>query len=166
MGLSLDMELLDIQAGIEQVKAIGGRSNLMQCGSLQILDDCYNANPVSMRASLDVLSSGTGRTVAVLGDMGELGEDEEQLHYETGAYVAQKKIDALFCAGSLSAQLAQGARDGGMEQVFYFAKRQELIEHLLEFLKEGDTVLVKASHFMEYPKVVEALKAREQIGQS
>ena len=98
--------------------------------------------------------------------MGELGEDEEQLHYETGAYVAQKKIDALFCAGSLSAQLAQGARDGGMEQVFYFAKRQELIEHLLEFLKEGDTVLVKASHFMEYPKVVEALKAREQIGQS
>ena len=166
VGLSLDMELLDIQAGIEQVKAIGGRSNLMQCGSLQILDDCYNANPVSMRASLDVLSSGTGRTVAVLGDMGELGEDEEQLHYETGAYVAQKKIDALFCAGSLSAQLAQGARDGGMEQVFYFAKRQELIEHLLEFLKEGDTVLVKASHFMEYPKVVEALKAREQIGQS
>ena len=161
VGLSLDMELLYIQAGIEQVKAIGGRSNLMQCGSLQILDDCYNANPVSMRASLDVLSSGTGRTVAVLGDMGELGEDEEQLHY-----VAQKKIDALFCAGSLSAQLAQGARDGGMEQVFYFAKRQELIEHLLEFLKEGDTVLVKASHFMEYPKVVEALKAREQIGQS
>ncbi len=53
-----------------------------------------------------------------------------------------------------------------MEQVFYFAKRQELIEHLLEFLKEGDAVLVKASHFMEYPKVVEALKAREQIGQS
>ena len=44
--------------------------------------------------------------------------------------MAQKKIDALFCAGSLSAQLAQGARDGGMEQVFYFAKRQELIEHL------------------------------------
>ncbi len=166
VGLSLEMELLDIQAGIEQAKTIGGRSNLMDCGGLRILDDCYNANPVSMRASLDVLSSGTGRTVAVLGDMGELGEDEEQLHYETGAYAAQKKIDALFCSGILSAQLAQGARDEGMDQVFHFAGRQEMIEHLLEFLKEGDTVLVKASHFMEYPKVVEALKAREQLWHS
>lgn len=157
-GLSLGMELADIQAGIENVKAIGGRSNLMELGGMQVLDDCYNANPVSMRASLDVLSCGLGRKVAVLGDMGELGEQKKQLHYEVGVYAAEKQIDAVFCAGSLSEYLAQGAREGGGTQVFYYTEQEEMTESLLEYLREGDTVLVKASHFMEYPKVVEAIR--------
>lgn len=157
VGLYLGMELADIQAGIERVKTIGGRSNLIESGGFRVLDDCYNANPVSMRASLDVLSSGNGRKVAVLGDMGELGEQEKQLHYEVGAYAAQKQIDAVFCAGSLSEYLALGAKEGNDIQVFYFPSRDEMTERLLEYLNEGDTVLVKASHFMEFSKVVEAI---------
>ncbi|MCI9082885.1 MAG: UDP-N-acetylmuramoyl-tripeptide--D-alanyl-D-alanine ligase [Lachnospiraceae bacterium] len=160
VGLALDMELSDIQAGIEHAKTIGGRSNLIETGGLQVLDDCYNANPVSMRASLDVLSNGLGRTVAVLGDMGELGENEKQLHFEIGAYAAKKQITALFCAGELSEQMAQGAEETGGIEVFYFKEREKMTERLLEYLREGDTVLVKASHFMEYPEVVEAIKAK------
>jgi len=156
-GLALNMELSDIQAGIEQAKTIGGRSNLIETGGMQILDDCYNANPVSMRASLDVLSLGLGRTIAVLGDMGELGENEKQLHYEVGSYAAQKQIDVLFCSGDLSVEMAKGAEDAGGIQVFYFKDREQMTDQLLHELKEGDTVLVKASHFMEYPKVVEAI---------
>ena len=162
VGLCLGMELPEIQSGIEQAQTIGGRSNLMDFGDLLVLDDCYNANPVSMRAALDVLGYGLGRKIAVLGDMGELGEHEKQLHYDVGTYAAKQKIDALFCAGSLSAQLAQGAKDGGLKQVFHFEKSGELIEQLLGYLKEGDTVLVKASHFMEYPRVVEAIKVKFQ----
>ncbi len=160
VGLALDMELSEIRAGINQAKTIGGRSNLIEAGGILMLDDCYNANPVSMRASLDVLSQGSGRTIAVLGDMGELGEHEKQLHYEVGAYAAQKQITALFCAGELSEQMAQGAKDTGNIQVFHDTDREKMTEHLLEYLKEHDTVLVKASHFMDYPKVVEAVKEK------
>lgn len=160
VGLFLGMELMDIKTGIEHVETIGGRSNLMEIGNMIVIDDCYNANPVSMRASLDVLSFGLGRKIAVLGDMGELGENEKHLHYGVGAYAAEKKIDTIFCAGTLSKELAQGARDAGMEQVFHFETRGEMIRQLLSCLRENDTVLVKASHFMEYPKVVEAIKEK------
>ncbi len=159
-GLYLDMDLPQIQAGIEHVKTIGGRSNLMEIGNMMVIDDCYNANPVSMRASLDVLHYGLGRTIAVLGDMGELGENEKHLHYGVGAYAAQKQIDALFCAGTLSKEIAQGAKDGGLRQVFYDETREEMTARLLSYLKEGDTVLVKASHFMEYPEVVKAIQEK------
>lgn len=161
VGLFLGMELEDIKTGIESVETIGGRSNLIEVGGLTMIDDCYNANPVSMRASLDVLSNGQGRKIAVLGDMGELGENERQLHYQVGAYAAQKQIDTIFCAGLLSEELARGAKETAKDcQIFYFKTRQEMTEQLLNYLQKGDTVLVKASHFMEYPKVVEAIRAK------
>ncbi len=161
VGLSLGMELSAIKTGIEHVETIGGRSNLMEIGGLTVIDDCYNANPVSMQASLDVLGNGQGRTIAVLGDMGELGENERKLHYQVGVYAAKKQIDTIFCAGLLSRELAKGAKETAMDcQVFHFETRQEMTEQLLRYLKKGDTVLVKASHFMEYPKVVEAIKAK------
>ncbi len=159
VGRFLDMDLSQIKAGIENVETISGRGHLMEIGNMTVLDDCYNANPVSMRASLDVLSYGLGRTIAVLGDMGELGENEKHLHYGVGAYAAEKQIDALFSAGTLSEELARGAKEAGMKQVFHYETREEMTTQLLTYLKEGDTVLVKASHFMEYPKVVEAIKA-------
>lgn len=160
IGLCLKMELSEIKAGIEHVETIGGRSNLMEIGNMLVIDDCYNANPVSMRASLDVLAYGLGRTIAVLGDMGELGENEKHLHYGVGAYAAEKQIDVLFCAGMLSGEMARGAKDAGAKQVFYYETREELTTRLLEYLQEGDTVLIKASHFMEYPKIVEAIKEK------
>ncbi len=153
------MPLEKIRAGIESVETIGGRSNLIETGGLILIDDCYNANPVSMRASLDVLSNGLARTVAVLGDMGELGENEKQLHYEIGAYAAEKQIDTIFCSGPLSRETARGACDtNDWCEVFHFDSLEEMQSQLLEYLQEGDTVLVKASHFMDYPKVVEAIR--------
>lgn len=158
-GLSLGLGLLEIKAGIESVEAIGGRTNLIETGGILVIDDCYNANPVSMRASIEVLGNGLARKVAVLGDMGELGEQEKQLHYEVGAYVAEKQIDTLFCAGELSKEMARGAREANdWCEVFHFGSRDEMVSQLLEYLQEGDTVLVKASHFMDFPKVVEAIK--------
>lgn len=158
VGLCLGMELPEIKEGIAHVETIGGRSNLMEVGGMVVIDDCYNANPVSMRASLDVLAYGLGRRVAVLGDMGELGENEKRLHYGVGVYAAEKQIDTIFCAGALSAEIARGARDAGAKQVFHYETREEMTAQLLKYLQEGDTVLVKASHFMEYPRVVEAIK--------
>jgi UDP-N-acetylmuramoyl-tripeptide--D-alanyl-D-alanine ligase len=154
LGLSMD----EIKCGIAAASTISGRTNLIHTKGMTVIDDCYNANPVSMKASLDVLSKAGGRKIAVLGDMGELGEDEKRLHYEVGTYAGTLPIDLLFCVGTLSGKLAEGAKKQNPAlTVKHYATREEMTEELLATVKEGDAVLVKASHFMEFPKVVAAL---------
>ena len=154
-GMDIDM----ICKGIATVETISGRSNLIEKNGVTIIDDCYNANPISMRASIDVLSQAAGRKIAVLGDMGELGTDEKELHANVGSYVAEKQIDKLCCTGELSKELAQAAKDAGAKEVCYFSTKEDLVEALKKDIKKGDTLLVKASHFMQFPKIVEALTA-------
>ena len=73
------------------MRTIGGRSNLIRKNGITIIDDCYNANPVSMMASIDVLSQAKGRKIAVLGDMGELGSEEKKLHGMVGTHFAGRR---------------------------------------------------------------------------
>lgn len=163
VGLELGLTEEEICLGIEKAQTIDGRTNLIHANGLLIIDDCYNANPVSMKAALDVLAKGKGRTIAVLGDMGELGQDEKKLHYEVGAYAAKKQIDALFCCGTLSKELAKGTvGNGEWSEVFHFDEKAELMEALKNYVKEGDTVLIKASHFMNFPEIVRFLQASAQ----
>lgn len=153
------MDLDAICHGIETVETISGRSNLIQKNGITVIDDCYNANPVSMRASIDVLSQASGRTIAILGDMGELGDEEERLHFEIGSYVAAKQIDFLFCTGDRSRQMVQAVQHAADSRTYvaHFDNMDLLIDYLPSILKKGDTLLVKASHFMQFPKIVEAL---------
>ena len=158
VGLELGLSLDEIKAGIEAAKTIAGRTNLVKANGMNVIDDCYNANPVSMEAALDVLSHAKGRTIAVLGDMGELGDNEAILHFGVGKCVAEKKIHTLFCAGTLAAEYKAGVEAYSTEcEVYHFANRDEMIESLLTYVKAGDNILIKASHFMDFPKVVEAL---------
>ena len=153
MGLTNE----EICQGIAHAKTIAGRTNLITLGEVLVIDDCYNANPVSMKASLDVLAQADGRKIAVLGDMGELGENGREMHYDVGKYAANAGADILFCCGTLSEELAKGAQRGHTK-VMYFADREKLTQTLINFVEAGDTVLVKASHFMEFPKIVKALE--------
>lgn len=158
VAVQLGLTIEEMKRGIESVQTIGGRSNLIHKDGVTIIDDCYNANPVSMKASIDVLSKAPGRKIAVLGDMGELGAEEKQLHAMVGAHFAGKEIDALFCTGKLSAELAKAARDsGGVKEVHYYESKESLIKELLASRKEGDSILVKASHFMGFSEIVKAL---------
>lgn len=154
LGLTTD----EMKRGIESVQTIGGRSNLIHRNGLTIIDDCYNANPVSMKASIDVLAKAEGRKIAVLGDMGELGADERALHYSVGEHFAGKGIDMLFCAGELSAAIAEAVNKVSPEtEVYHFVTKEALIEEVKDRSREGDTILVKASHFMKFPEIVKAL---------
>ncbi len=160
VGRALGLTPEEICAGIESARTIGGRTNLIEAGGYLVIDDCYNANPVSMRAAIDVLAQGEGRTIAVLGDMGELGADEKRLHYEVGAYVAQKHIDWLFAAGELSQELVRGVSEypDFTTQYDYFGSNVDALRaRVCGFVQPGDTILVKASHFMDYPRIVKAL---------
>ncbi len=162
VGLLMGLKPEEIKQGIAGVKAVGGRSNVMQLPDYTLIDDCYNANPASMRAAIDLLSAALGRKVAVLGDMFELGTDEKRLHGEIGAYAVKKKIDIVICAGSLArCMYEQGklTKEEGESpsELYYFPERDEMLAALPDILKKQDTVLVKASHGMEFEKVVESL---------
>ena len=106
------------------------------------------------------MAKAPGRKIAVLGDMGELGAQERELHAMVGRHFAGKGIDALFCSGELSAALAKEVRRlSPKTQVLEFGDKESLIAALLEYKTGGDTILVKASHFMGYTAVTEALLA-------
>lgn len=151
--LGLDAE--EVKLGIEHAHTIGGRSNLIRKNGITIIDDCYNANPVSMMASIDVLSQAKGRKIAVLGDMGELGSEEKKLHGMVGTHFAGKKIDALFVTGTLAGEIAEEARRVAPETRVYAEPDKEALEEaLLEYRRPGDTLLVKASHFMGFSEIV------------
>jgi len=156
MGLSRE----EIARGIEKARTIEGRTNFIRAKDMIIIDDCYNANPMSMKTSLATLSHAAGRSIAVLGDMGELGENALELHREVGVSVAENHIDALFAAGNMAAEYAKAAAEINPDvEIFYEKDRDTMLTQLKAYVKPGDSVLVKASHFMEFGKVVEALQA-------
>lgn len=148
-----------IKAGIESLEPISGRFRMIETDKFLIVDDCYNANPMSMKASLDVLQDGAGRRIAVLGDMGELGENEVQLHEEVGEHAGKCDIDVLICTGKLCRNMAERAQRTNPDlKVIYEPDRESLLEHLKGYVQDGDTILVKASHFMKFEEVVTKLE--------
>lgn len=159
VGLTYGMNMEEIKKGIESLQSLSGRFHIIETGNRTIVDDCYNANPVSMKASLDVLQDALGRRVAILGDMGELGKEEVEMHREVGVYAAARDIDKIICVGELAGDMAEAARLAApTKDIVHFAEKESLLEALPEMIRDGDTILVKASHFMEFEKVVEMLK--------
>jgi UDP-N-acetylmuramoyl-tripeptide--D-alanyl-D-alanine ligase len=126
---------------------------------ITVIDDCYNANPMSMRAALDDLaaSAGDGRRVAVLGDMLELGPRERAFHSEVGAHAADVGVELLVAVGPLST--ATAAAFGGETHVAPDAASAVMLVPGL--LQPGDTVLVKASRGVGLEAVTQALVAAE-----
>lgn len=158
VGLHYGLTLEQIRAGIESLKPLGGRFNILHTEKFTIVDDCYNANPVSMKASLEVLSDGLGRKTAILGDMGELGPDEAALHRGVGTFAGGLGLDCCICVGPLCAHLAEGIADVNPQmEVVRFENLQQLLKELPSLVRKDDTILVKASHFMHFEKVVEKL---------
>lgn len=163
VGYALGMTDEEIARGIEANVTIAGRNNLIETDRYTIIDDCYNANPASMKASLDVLSFADTRTVAILGSMFELGETSEKMHYDVGVHAAEAGINVLICIGDLTCSTARGAEEttekkGLSTKVFYFDTKADFFREADNLLKEKDTILVKASHGMEFPKIVKYLQ--------
>ena len=165
VGAALGLTAVQIQQGIAAIETIAGRNHIIRTSQFLILDDCYNANPVSMKAAIDILDTAEGRKVCILGDMFELGENEKQLHFDVGEYLGTKSIDVLLTAGTLSKQLAFGAKDyidthygAYMCEIHSYDTKEELIDNLSEILQQGDNILVKASHGMQFPLIIEKLQ--------
>lgn len=163
VGKKLGLTPAEITQGIAEVQAVAGRSHVIETSEYILIDDCYNANPVSMKAAIDLLQTALQRKVAILGDMFELGTDEARLHGEIGEYAVFHGVDVLICVGTLSENMYQTARQTAAQQgsdlaLHYFRTREEALQELTSILHTGDAVLIKASHGMSFEKIVEKLR--------
>ncbi len=154
VGIIAGMTPQEIVCGLAKYKPTGNRQNIMEKNGQTVIADCYNASPDSMRAALGVLKNYpcTGRRVAVLGDMLELGEHSEMLHAKVGEMAKHAAPDLLFCYGPAARGIA--AQCGGDMQIFCTEDAKELAELLKENLREGDCVLFKASHGMHLEETI------------
>ena len=152
VGISLGLTDEELRRGVARYEPVGSRGRVLHAGGVTVLDDCYNANPTSMRTALDTLRLLSGRPVAILGDMLELGETGPALHRETGAYAAQTGARVIAC-GPLAEHIAAGAGEGAA----WFPDTDALLAALPALVHEGDAVLVKASHSMGFSAVVDAI---------
>ncbi len=159
----LGLTSVEIQRGMKRVSAIGGRNNLIRTETITLIDDCYNANPASMKAGIDLLCMADAPRIAILGDMFELGADSDAMHGEVGAYAARKGVERVICVGENSRHMYEAALAKAKNSaVTYFKTREALLEALGKernaLVPEGSTVLIKASHGMKFSEVVELLK--------
>ena len=161
VGYLMGLTGSQIAQGIEKYKTVGGRAAVLETGGITVINDCYNANPNSVKAGILSLGSAGGRKVAILGDMLELGETSSSLHRDVGAFAAENGIDLLLCCGPDGKHIYQGYVDAGGKESAYFESKEQLVCQLPQHLKKGDTVLVKASHGMGFDYIVSSLEALE-----
>lgn len=150
LGISLE----DIQKGLAQVSAEKSRLVVHEgFAGARIIDDSYNANPTSVRAAIEILAKQSGRSILVLGDMLEMGDESSQLHRELGELAKAARIDQLYCYGNETKNTAAGF---GYDAK-HFSDHDSLISSLKNHLDNDVTVLVKGSNSMQMSKVAKAL---------
>jgi UDP-N-acetylmuramoyl-tripeptide--D-alanyl-D-alanine ligase len=143
-----------IRQGLESVRAVSGRLHPVErITGVTVYDDSYNANPQSVIAAAEFLAAQPGHNWLVLGDMGELGEDEELLHKAVGRAARRLGIDRILAIGNLSKNTVQTFGNGGQ----WYESIDGLVEELQRTATEDTNILIKGSRFMEMERVVEAL---------
>ena len=149
----------EIARGLLTYAPVGSRASVRDTGFIRIIDDCYNANPNSVAASIASLSEVSGRRVAILGDMKELGASSRNLHRSIGVLAGKYGIDSLICLGAEAEFIYKGFISGGFEtEAWHFPLKDALFSVLPSLIRKGDTVLVKASHSMGFDEVVAELE--------
>ena len=141
----------------------GMRQKLVDFQGIMVVEDCYNASPDSMDASLGVLEQlgVIGKRVAVLGDMLELGEFSEQAHRKVGALAAKHKADAVLCFGDASRWIMDEAKKQGVPVCMRFEAKQDVADWLRRNVSSGDAVLFKASRGMKFEEIISGFYGKE-----
>jgi UDP-N-acetylmuramoyl-tripeptide--D-alanyl-D-alanine ligase len=158
VGFTLGFSGEDIKAALEKFKPVKGRMNVIETArQIHLVDDTYNANPVSMAAAIETLQKikDGRRGILVIGDMLELGKESAELHRKIGETAAAAGMASLYATGSFADAVAQGAAGRGMDsgQIFV-GDRQAICEHLKSSLRKGDWVLIKGSRAMGMERIV------------
>ena len=158
LGRYFDIDGERIRHAVGSYMPDNNRSQRTETGRNTLIVDCYNANPQSVTAALEVLGrTDCERRVAVLGDMGELGDLTDQAHFNAGALAAMLGIDFVIAIGSKAARIADGAAMSGGD-VVHFATKEEALPTVREQLRPNTSMLIKASHSMRFERLTEDLR--------
>ncbi len=161
VGLIFGMNLVRISEALGKYRSADSRMQLLSgVKHAYLIDDSYNASPLSMAEALDtVMDLPAKRRIAVLGDMLEIGKYAPEAHEAVGR-LAAKSVDAIFTVGPRAKFIASAARGAGLGSaaIFSFDTADEAAKPLQDFMKEGDLVLIKGSHSMELDKVVREVR--------
>jgi UDP-N-acetylmuramoyl-tripeptide--D-alanyl-D-alanine ligase len=162
VAIAAKIPLTSIVAGLESFEPVKGRMQQHQIGEITLIDDSYNANPDSVAAAIRVLAQQGKRSILVLGDMGEVGDQGEAFHMEAGNDAATHGVEALYTVGELSKFSHQAFKLSG-KPCQHFSS----IALLNDFLTSGvvlprSTVLVKGSRFMQMEQAVSALLGQQE----
>lgn len=160
-GYLMNMTFEEMANGIQEIQVTSMRLDIIKNEKITIINDTYNASPDSVKAAVDVLKNmQTGRKIAVLGTMRELGNEAYNSHMDCGKYTAENGVDLLVAIGEFSEAYKKGFNsvtesNGEFKQ---FDNFNEAIEYLKSYLKEEDCVLVKASRAMKFEAIVDKLR--------
>ena len=157
-GLSVGLNIEEIQRGISNLTATKMRFEVIRRENFTIINDAYNASPASMQAAIKTVAEiYTGRKIAVLGDMLELGAISEKVHREVGKQLVENNFDTLIAFGELGKFIAAGAKDAGLKNIFTVETHEDAAKKILEVVQNGDVILFKASHGMHFEKILELI---------
>ena len=167
---ALGIGLEDIRAGLEAFRGVPGRMETMRVAGCTVINDAYNANPVSTQAALAALAgfASGGRTIAVLGDMLELGDGTEAFHREVGKAAAQLHIDYVFVTGDFADSVRDGAAQAGMRAsaLQVFDTLEALAAGLKKMIAPDDVLLLKGSRRMKMERIIGFLEQEAPAGAS
>lgn len=156
MGISLGLNCQEIREGLATFQASGMRFHIEKKADYTLINDAYNASPMSMAAAIATLAEiAGGRKVAVLGDMLELGSIAEEAHRHVGELLVQHKVDIVITVGELAGNIAAAAHDGGVKTVVACENHAQAKEKLQKLLVSNDTILIKGSRGMKMENIVE-----------
>lgn len=160
IGDILGIEKEKVIKGISEFKLTAKRMDIQVInGNIKIINDSYNASYDSMKAALEVIEkTEANRKIAVLGNMLELGEYANELHRKVGDEVIKNKIDILVTVGEYAKEIANRARELGMQNIFEFENINEATKCLKDNIRQRDIVLLKASNSMNFSKILDELK--------
>ena len=163
VGIIAKIEPKEIARALGEYRGIGMRQKVFEVGGATVIADCYNASPESMKAAITSLMtiSCSGRRIAVLGDMLELGAISQKAHKELGEVASKFGVDLIYCFGDEAKTIYEGAlsccKKGLSENIKHFKTKEDLIEKLEAEVKSGDVVLFKASRRMRFEDIIEAV---------
>ena len=156
VGVELNVVPEKIQSALAQFQNMAGRQEIFEAKGCTIIKDCYNAGPESMAAALAVLGNKSGRRVAVLGDMLELGVCTPAEHYRVGR-IAAEKADMVLAYGPNGSRIISGALTGGMPATMAkaFENREDVVAAMKRMVRDGDVILVKGSRGMRMELILD-----------
>ncbi len=168
VGQALRVSMEKIVAGLKKFRPVTMRSQVKSIQGFTVIEDCYNANPASMKAAVTLLKElGKGKpTIAVVGDMLELGKDTKAMHRDVGTYIADQSVSSLIVCGPLGNEIARGARSRGMavSSIFRAATTAQAAAFLEEIASPGAVVLLKASRGIQLEKVLDGFSIKKNAG--